>query len=63
MKSKKSAKINSSFPGKSVVMADACTNVPWHVLAGAGYISSPGDLVNVAGIELGNQGEPTGVSE
>ena len=61
MKSKKSQKSISNavtrrdFIGKSAVAAVGFTMVPRHVLGGIGY-TSPSDMVNVAGIGLGNQG-------
>ena len=43
------------FIGKTAVAAAAFTVVPRHVLGGPGC-TAPSDLVNVAGIGLGNQG-------
>jgi len=43
------------FIGKSVAAAVAYTIVPRNVLGGPGY-TAPSDMVNVAGIGLGNQG-------
>jgi predicted dehydrogenase len=43
------------FIGKTAVAAAAFTIVPRHVLGGPGY-TAPSDMVNVAGIGLGNQG-------
>jgi predicted dehydrogenase len=43
------------FIGRSTAAAAAFTIVPRHVLGGPGY-TAPSDLVNVAGIGLGNQG-------
>lgn len=61
MKSKKSSKASSNsltrrdFIGKTAIAAAAFTIVPRHVLGGPGY-TAPSDMVNVAGIGLGNQG-------
>lgn len=60
MKSKKT-KNNSrglsrrDFIGKSAAAAVVYTIVPRHVLGGPGY-TAPSDMVNIAGIGLGNQG-------
>lgn len=43
------------FIGKTTAAAAAFTIVPRHVLGGKGY-TAPSDMVNVAGIGLGNQG-------
>ncbi len=43
------------FIGKTATAAAAFTIVPRHVLGGPGY-TAPSDMVNVAGIGLGNQG-------
>jgi len=43
------------FIGKTAVATAAFTIVPRHVLGGPGY-TAPSDMVNVAGIGLGNQG-------
>ncbi len=43
------------FIGKSAATAAAFTIIPRHVLGGKGY-TAPSDMVNVAGIGLGNQG-------
>ena len=43
------------FIGKTTAAAVAFTIVPRHVLGGKGY-TAPSDMVNVAGIGLGNQG-------
>lgn len=61
MKSKKSNKTTSKglsrrdFIGKSAAAAVVYTIVPRNVLGGPGY-TAPSDMVNVAGIGLGNQG-------
>ncbi len=52
---KKKALSRRDFIEKSAVGAAAFTIVPRYVLGGTGY-TSPSDLVNVAGIGLGNQG-------
>jgi predicted dehydrogenase len=43
------------FIGKTTAAAAAFTIIPRHVLGGKGY-TAPSDMVNVAGIGLGNQG-------
>lgn len=61
MKQKKSKQNTSKglsrrdFIGKTAVATAAFTIVPRHVLGGPGY-TAPSDMVNVAGIGLGNQG-------
>ena len=61
MKSKNSKKSTSDgitrrdFIGKSVIATAGVSIVPRFVLGGSGY-TSPSDMVNVAGIGLGNQG-------
>ena len=61
MKSKKSTKTNSKglsrrdFIGKTAMAAAGFTIVSRNVLGGPGY-TAPSDMVNVAGIGLGNQG-------
>ncbi len=61
MKQKKSKKSTGKglsrrdFIGKTAVATAAFTIVPRHVLGGPGY-TAPSDMVNVAGIGLGNQG-------
>ena len=61
MKQKKSKKNTGKgisrrdFIGKTAVATAAFTIVPRHVLGGPGY-TAPSDMVNVAGIGLGNQG-------
>jgi len=61
MKHQKSEKQKSKglsrrdFIGRTTVAAAAFTIVPRHVLGGKGY-TAPSDMVNVAGIGLGNQG-------
>ncbi|MEA3460981.1 MAG: Gfo/Idh/MocA family oxidoreductase, partial [Bacteroidota bacterium] len=59
---KKNTKKNSakgisrrSFIGKTAAATAAFTIVPRHVLGGPGF-TAPSDMVNVAGIGLGNQG-------
>ena len=61
MKQKKSDKSTGKglsrrdFIGKTAVATAAFTIVPRHVLGGPGF-TAPSDMVNVAGIGLGNQG-------
>ncbi len=61
MKSKKSHKKSPNtlsrrdFIGKTAAATAAFTIVPRHVLGGPGF-TAPSDMVNVAGIGLGNQG-------
>lgn len=61
MKQKKSKKSTGKslsrrdFIGKTAAATAAFTIVPRHVLGGPGY-TAPSDMVNVAGIGLGNQG-------
>ncbi len=60
MKQKKNSKSGNSlsrraFIGKTAAATAAFTIVPRHVLGGPGF-TAPSDLINVAGIGLGNQG-------
>ncbi len=60
MKQKKNSKSGNSlsrraFIGKTAAATAAFTIVPRHVLGGPGF-TAPSDMVNVAGIGLGNQG-------
>jgi len=60
MKQKKNRKSGNSlsrraFIGKTAAATAAFTIVPRHVLGGPGF-TAPSDMVNVAGIGLGNQG-------
>jgi len=60
MKQKKNSKSANSlsrraFIGKTAAATAAFTIVPRHVLGGPGF-TAPSDMVNVAGIGLGNQG-------
>jgi predicted dehydrogenase len=60
MKQKKNSKSGNSlsriaFIGKTAAATAAFTIVPRHVLGGPGF-TAPSDMINVAGIGLGNQG-------